>query len=114
MVSLVQMEVIMGGRGSSSGNNIPIQPGYARAVELAKQDIKKEEAELIKQTERIRQSIKEKNEGIQKYAKLNEQWKAKVDKSFRLAKQGKLAEADKVYAEGREIYESIPKDYRID
>lgn len=31
----------MGGRGSSSGNNIPIQPGYARAVELAKQDIKK-------------------------------------------------------------------------
>ena len=102
----------MGGRGGSSVQSREMHPEYARAVESAKVKIKAEEKEAKGRTQRIANSIKAQNEGIKKYAKQNVEWKKKVQESARLAQQGKFEESNKVYAEGRKIYESIPKDFR--
>ena len=104
----------MGGRGSSSGQKANMHPEYARALETAKIKVKKQQKQDIERTNRIRSSVQSKNDGIKKYAKQNAEWKAKVQESARLAQQGKFKESDKAYQEGRKIYESIPKDYRID
>lgn len=102
----------MGGRGGSSVQSRKMHPEYARAVESAKVKIKAEEKEAKARTQRIVNSIKARNEGIKKYAKQNAEWKKKVQESARLAQQGKLEESNKAYAEGKKIYESIPKDFR--
>ena len=104
----------MGSRGSSSLQSRGLNPEYARAVETAKRKIKSEQKESIEQTRRIVNAVKDKNDGIKKYAKQNAEWKAKVQESAMLARQGKFKESDKAYQEGKKIYESIPKDFRID
>ena len=85
---------------------------YVDALKTAKTKVEKEEKETQKRSARILESVRQKNAGIQKYEQQNEQWKAKVQESYRLAAEGKLKEADKVYEEGRKIYESIPKEFR--
>ena len=104
----------MGGRGGASVQSREMHPEYARAVESATVKIKTEEKETKARTQRIKSFIKATNDGISKYAKKNADWKKKVQESERLARQGKLAEANKAYEEGRKIYESIPKDFRKD
>ena len=99
----------MGGRGSSS---IPTQPGYARALKLAKENVKSEQKEIKEISQRIINSVKEQNEGIEKYASKNAEWKQKVQESTILAQQGKFEESQKKYKEGEKIYNSIPERFR--
>jgi len=104
----------MGGRGGASVQSRQMHPEYTRAVETARTKLKAEQQETKARTQRIASSVKAKNDGLKKYASKNAEWKKKVQESARLAQQGKFEESDKAYQEGRKIYESIPKDYRVD
>lgn len=100
----------MGGRGGSSiprANDSKLNPAYAVALKRAKIEIAKEDKAEKEKIKLIKQDYAQR----ERYKKLNAQWKRKVMESSILARSGNLAEADKVYEEGRKIFESIPEEY---
>lgn len=102
----------MGGRGGTSQAR-KSNSEYERAVELAKKNVKSKDKDMRIISQRILDSVNEYNLGLKKYEKQNKSWKEKVKESARLAQSGKLKESQKVFEEGKKIYESIPKQFRI-